>query len=99
MDKLLSYLNSLPRTERDAFCKACGTTESYLRKAISIRQRLSAELCINIERESRAAVPCELLRPDVDWPYLRGTAKALNVLASSPNRSDLAGSLSKVAHQ
>lgn len=74
MDKLLAYLNGLGKTERADFCAACGTTERYLRKAISAKQPLGAHLCINIDRESRAAVRCEDLRPDVDWAYLRGTA-------------------------
>lgn len=34
-----------------------------------------AELCIVLERESHGAVTCEDLRPDVDWAYLRGTAR------------------------
>jgi len=73
MDKLLAYLNALKKDERTSFCSSCGTTERYLRKAISAKQRLGAELCINIDRESRGAVVCEELRPDVDWAYLRAS--------------------------
>jgi DNA-binding transcriptional regulator YdaS (Cro superfamily) len=76
MDKLLAYLNGLEKVVRIEFTAACGTTERYLRKAISAKQRLGAELCINIDRESHGAVRCEDLRPDVDWAYLRGTAKS-----------------------
>lgn len=75
MEKLLAYLNGLGKAERAKFCIACGTTERYLRKAISISQRLGADLCINIDRESQGHVTCEHLRPDIDWAYLRGTAK------------------------
>lgn len=32
-------------------------------------------LAINIDRESGGAVPCERLRSDVDWAYLRGTKR------------------------
>jgi DNA-binding transcriptional regulator YdaS (Cro superfamily) len=74
MDKLLTYLNGLDKAARTAFCSACGTTERYLRKAISAKQPLGL-LCINIDRESHGAVRCEDLRPDVDWAYLRGTPK------------------------
>lgn len=35
-----------------------------------------AELCPSIEKATQGAVRCEDLRPDVDWAYLRGTAKA-----------------------
>ncbi|MTW11410.1 Cro/Cl family transcriptional regulator [Pseudoduganella eburnea] len=73
MEKLLKFLNGLAKVERALFCGACGTSERYLRKAISIQQRLGADLCINIERESKQAVRCEDLRPDVDWAYIRRT--------------------------
>lgn len=75
MDKLLAYLNGLDKVARANFCAACGTTERYLRKAVSVSQRLGADLCINIDRESGGLVTCEHLRPDVDWGYLRGSAK------------------------
>ena len=54
------------------FATSCGTSEGYLRKAISTQQRLGAALCVNVERESSGTVRCEDLRPDVDWGYLRG---------------------------
>ncbi|GAB3357987.1 MULTISPECIES: helix-turn-helix domain-containing protein [Giesbergeria] len=34
-----------------------------------------AELCPSIEKATSGVVRCEDLRPDVDWAYLRGTAK------------------------
>lgn len=76
MDKLLAFLNALGKPDRAAFCDACGTTERYLRKAVSVKQRIGADLCINIDRESKGGVRCEDLRPDIDWAYLRGTAEA-----------------------
>ena len=72
MQKLLEYLNNLQIDARPAFFERCGTSEGYIRKAISTGQRLGESLCINIERESQKAVACEDLRPDVDWAYLRG---------------------------
>lgn len=71
MANLLDYINSLDSDGRVQFSLRCGTTLGYLRKAVSVGQRLKAELCINIERESGGAVTCELLRPDVDWKVLR----------------------------
>lgn len=76
MRLLLEYLNSLPVAEQSAFAQRCGTTVGYLRKAVSVGQRLNAELCINIERESGGRVTCEAVLPDADWQYLRGTAPA-----------------------
>lgn len=73
MKTLLKYINSLDKVERASFFSRCGTSEGYVRKAASIGQPLRESLCINIERESRGAVVCESLRPDVDWAYIRGT--------------------------
>lgn len=75
MEKLREYLNSLPKDQRASFVAACGTSEGYLRKAISVGQKLGSDLCIPIERESKGAVTCEDLRPDADWAYLRATSQ------------------------
>lgn len=77
METLRDYLNSLPVDEQVAFAARCGTTVGYLRKAISIRQPINAATAIAIERESGGAVTCESLRRDVDWAYIRGTARAV----------------------
>jgi len=76
MDKLRDYLNGLTKDARHQFISACRTSEGYLRKAISTKQRLGSGLCISIDRESRRAVTCEDLRPDVDWSYLRTSRRA-----------------------
>ncbi|MXN29993.1 Cro/Cl family transcriptional regulator [Delftia sp. CH05] len=74
MDKLLIYLNSLPKAARQAFVARCNTSEGYLRKAASKGQRIGERLCIAIDRESGGVVRCEDIRPEVDWAYLRRTA-------------------------
>lgn len=74
MYKLLEYLNSLTKEARAQFTAACDTSEGYLRKAVSINQKIGSDLCILIERESGRAVKCEDLRPDVDWAYIRASA-------------------------
>jgi DNA-binding transcriptional regulator YdaS (Cro superfamily) len=61
------------------FCTACGTTEGYLRSAISRRIRLGETLCIQIERHSAGAVSIAELRPDLAEAlsrahYVRDTA-------------------------
>jgi DNA-binding transcriptional regulator YdaS (Cro superfamily) len=70
MEALRGYLNSLHPDVRDRFAERCGTTQNYLRKAISKRQRLALETAILIDQESGGVVRCEHLRPDVDWNYL-----------------------------
>jgi DNA-binding transcriptional regulator YdaS (Cro superfamily) len=79
MDELLKYLNALPASERDGFAERCGTTVAYLRKACSVGQRLGEGICINIDRESGKRITCEMLRPDVDWKYLRNSEPSVPV--------------------
>ena len=76
MKALSKYIKSLDQKGKEDFCRRCGTTLGYIRKALSIKQRLGESLCINIERESGGAVKCEQLRPDVDWAFIRGTDNA-----------------------
>ena len=66
MEKLRLYLNGLPVGSQHEFAGRCKTTLGYLRKAISIRQKLDTGLCADIERESSGAVRRWDLRHD-DW--------------------------------
>ena len=63
---LIPFLNRMDRASRDDFLARCDTTESYLRKAASIHQKLRPALCVRIERETFGAVTRKDLRPD-DW--------------------------------
>lgn len=83
MQVLRDYLNSLERIAQEDFARACNTSVGYLRKACSTGQRLGADLCIEIERESGRRVTVEQLRPDVDWAYLRATDCEVKVGASA----------------
>jgi DNA-binding transcriptional regulator YdaS (Cro superfamily) len=74
MKSLHAYLNGLETAKQADYAIRSGTTVGYLRKAISKGQKLSEGLCINLERESKGAVPVEDTRPDVDWGYLRQRA-------------------------
>lgn len=75
MQELRDYLNNLSVDGQESFAKACGTSVGYLRKLISTGQNIGEGLAITIERESDRKITCEQLRPDVDWAYLRGSAK------------------------
>lgn len=66
MNTLRTYLNSMTRTDQEAFAARCGTTVGYLRKAISVGQVLRETLALAIERESGGGVPLSSLRPDFD---------------------------------
>lgn len=71
MKKLLDYINGLTKGQRAVFFLACETTEGYLRKACSVEQRLSADLCMLIEEASGRAVVCEDLLPERNWAFIR----------------------------
>lgn len=72
---LKPYWLSIPVPERPAFARRCGTTYAHLRNIAYDQKPCGEKLAIAIERESDGKVRCETLRPDVDWAYLRGTAK------------------------
>ena len=73
---LRTYLNGLPPNEQADFAARCGTSLGYLRKAISINQRLGHTLCVSIERESGKRVTRQELRTDWQqcWPELANAA-------------------------
>lgn len=75
MEALGEYLNSLPVSDQAIFAAACGTSLSYLRKAVSKKHKVGMGLAIAIERESQRKVTVEQIRPDVDWDYLRGSPR------------------------
>lgn len=74
METLLTYLNSLTPDQQRAYAARCGTSVGYLRKAISVRQRISSELAIELARESKGKVTVDSIRPDVDWAFVRTSA-------------------------
>ncbi len=70
---LKTYLSSLSLKERDALAKRCKTTAAHLRNVSYGYRPCGESLAINLDRETGGAVPCEEMRPDVDWAYLRST--------------------------
>lgn len=73
MEKLLSYLNSLSKSEQVAFADKCKTTIGYLRKACSVNQELGTKISVRIEQCSGGAVTRADLHPDdwfIKWPEL-----------------------------
>ena len=70
-----TYLLSMAMNERVDFAKRCGTTYGHLRNVAYGQKSCSESLAISIERESGGLLRCEVQCPNVDWAYLRGTAK------------------------
>lgn len=73
---LLDYMKPLSKADIDAFAVACSTTTGQLKQIAYGHRRAGAALAIAIDRQSEGKVPCEVLRPDIDWSYLRGTNAA-----------------------
>lgn len=76
MESLRAYLNSLSTDDQYFFARRCGTKIGYLRKALSRNSRIGPEICIALERESKGAVTCQDLRPELNWEYIRAQLAA-----------------------
>lgn len=70
-----SYWFSMSVEQRDRFAGRCESSARHLQN-VAYGKTCGEKHAIAIERESGGAVTCESLRPDVDWAYLRNTAKA-----------------------
>lgn len=73
---LSKYLESRSASE---LATSVGISNAYLSQIKNGARKASSQVCISIERATSGAVRCEDLRPDVDWAYLRGTAKSQKV--------------------
>ncbi|MGV8860166.1 MAG: transcriptional regulator [Pseudomonas sp.] len=73
---LHEYLKAMNKTDLEIFANRCGTSAGQLRQVAYCNRRASAALAVSIERESKGAVVCEVLRPDIDWAYLRSSKAA-----------------------
>lgn len=73
---LLDYIKGLDKDQLEKLAAACDTSAGQIKQVAYGHRRASAALSIAIDRESCGVVPCEETRPDMDWAYLRGTARA-----------------------
>lgn len=76
METLRDYINGLDTAGQREFAESAGTTIGFLRKAISVKQKLGEGICIRIEAASHGAVRVEDLRPDVPWDVIRDSRAA-----------------------
>ena len=70
MEQLREYLNSIPVKQQAAYAIKCKTTIGYLRKAISVGQRLDGALCRLLDENSGGRVSRSDLRSDI-WPRVK----------------------------
>ena len=92
MHELINYINALGAQERLVFAQRCGTTIGYMRKAVSTGQKIRAETCCAIERESGALVTRKHLRPhdwaDI-WPELAESGQHQPPAIAAPTAGDI----------
>lgn len=74
--ELREFLKRLDKAARKQFAHKCDTSVGHLNQVAHGFRRAGESLAINIDRESGGRVPCEELRPDVDWAYLRNSKDA-----------------------
>ncbi|MBN1080349.1 helix-turn-helix domain-containing protein [Pseudomonas sp. 1079] len=70
---LIELMRSLDAVSLESLAKRCDTSVGQLRQVALGFRRANPALAINIERESKGAVICEDLRPDIDWAYVRNS--------------------------
>ncbi|WP_430445513.1 MAG: transcriptional regulator [Pseudomonas piscis] len=73
---LHTYMKSLDKLQVEDLASRCKTTMGQLKQIAYGNRRASGGLAVNLERETKGAVTCEELRPDIDWAYLRGSKAA-----------------------
>lgn len=76
METLRDYINSLSTPEQKVFADEAGTSIGFLRKAISVNQKLGEGICIRLVKASGGKLKPEDLRPDVDWHVIRNSRAA-----------------------
>ena len=70
LDKAVSLVGSM-----QVLADELGVTKGAVGQWKTDGRRVPAEHCPAIERLSAGRVRCEILRPDVDWGYLRAVAE------------------------
>ncbi len=72
----LIFKNGLGAGGVTGLAKALGVTPPTVSQWKKGVRQVPADRCPDIERTTSGRIRCEDLRPDVDWEYLRGTAKS-----------------------
>lgn len=71
--KLIDYVTSV--ATQSGLAESLGVTVTQVHHWAHGDRPVPASRCPDIELATNSMVTCEELRPDVNWPYLRGTKK------------------------
>lgn len=67
-----------------ALARALGvTTQAVCFWRDGLRQ-IPPEMCIRMEKLTKGQVQCEMLRPDVDWAFIRASKKRVAAQSAAP---------------
>ncbi|WP_301361864.1 transcriptional regulator [Stutzerimonas nitrititolerans] len=83
---LLDFIRPLDKEALQALATRCQTTPGQLRQVAYGNRRANAALAIALDRASDGEIPCEETRPDIEWGYLRGTARRASERRSGERR-------------
>lgn len=72
---LSEYLKTMDKEGLEALASRCGTSVGQLKQVAYGNRRASAGLAVSLDRETSGVIHCEVLRPDIDWAYLRQVKK------------------------
>lgn len=72
---LYEYLKPLNHAQQCELARQLGTSWAGLRQYARGGRRMSADRAIELERLSGGAVPCETIRPETNWAYIRGSTR------------------------
>jgi len=81
MNPFRTYFKALTKEERKALADAVGTSVAYLWQIAYEQRRCNESMAIKIDKATSRAISVEQLRSDVDWAYIRASAKSI---ADSP---------------
>lgn len=69
--KLLGWLNSLPKPTQDMLAGKMATSTGQLRQIAHGARSCSVRLAVEIDKYSGGVVPMTELAPDVDWEHVK----------------------------
>lgn len=72
---LKNYIATSERGTAKRLAEALGVSKSMLSQLAAGTAPMSPERAIEIEKHTKGQVRCEVLCPEVDWAYVRGSKK------------------------
>lgn len=72
-NNLRALKGSMSEAEWEVLAQKVGVSGGHLKNIAYGLKKPAAETAINLERETKRAIMCEDILPDIDWAYIRGS--------------------------